>query len=721
MRQRLILPLYALILLIAAGLLFNIQPMIGKMLLPKVGGSPAVWNVAMACFQIMLLAGYIMAHGLSRLAPLWHGLVYFLLIAMAALTLPFALPETLGDISQSPMFLTAKAVITTVGISFVALSLTAPTLQRLFTTTGHKDAQDPYFLYVASNIGSFIGLLAYPLLIEPNLGLSVQTQMWRYGFWLLVMLVPLSLIGMKAKAEVVIPEEQATASTSWKQRLEWIFLALIPSSLTLGVTTYVSTDISPTPMLWVGTLALYLLTFIIAFAQRGEKLRQINMNLFPFLAMIATVILLSKHLAGPMAMTLHLIAFFSISLACHTRLALLRPNAKQLTEFYLCLSVGGAIGGSFNAFIAPLLFNDLYEYPIILLSALFFVGRHVPLQLNQKVFSSIMSVLVVFMIAALATGRIKPELSGPTINMVMIALGIAITLYRSKPLISNIATVALLIAIVSSHFVNPPIYQGRDFFGVIAVKDMTEKTMNRIVRVMNHGSTVHGLQIVKPQLLTVPTGYYSPRNPIGMIWNTYNPQDVAVIGLGTGALNCYAHPDHPIHYVEIDPLVIEISRKYFTFTTACPQPEVTLGDGRLVMAEDTRLYDLIVLDAFSSDAIPMHLLTREAIEIYLKRLKPDGLLAFHVSNRFFDLEPVLAAAAQDLGLTAMRGRNIAQNNIADTIAFPSIWIVMAKDAQKLSPLSLQAVTWRNAMVKPNISAWRDDYSSLVHVMNTPLP
>lgn len=721
MRQRLLLPLYALILLIAAGLLFNIQPMIGKMLLPKVGGSPAVWNVAMACFQLMLLAGYIMAHGLSRLAPLWHGLTYFVLIALAAFTLPFALPETLGDISQSPMFLTARAVITTVGFAFVALSLTAPTLQRLFASTGHKEAKDPYFLYVASNIGSFIGLLAFPLLIEPNLGLSLQTQMWQYGFWLLVALVPLSLMGLQAKAEAVVHTETPAASTSWKQRLEWILLALIPSSLTLGVTTFISTDISPTPMLWVGTLALYLLTFIIAFAQRGEKLRQMNMHLFPFLTMIALVILLSRNLAGPVVITLHLIAFFSICLACHTRLAQLRPPASQLTGFYLFLSVGGALGGSFNAFVAPLAFNDLYEYPFVLLVGLFFVGRHIPLKLSQKSFSAIMGILVSLMIGAILTEKIKPELSPHTTNLVMIALGIAITLYRSKPLISNLATGALLIAIVSSHFVNPVMYQGRDFFGVISVMNMPDGTLDRTIRMMKHGSTIHGLQIVEPQVLTVPTGYYSPRNPIGLVWNTYHPQDVAVVGLGTGALNCYEQAGHPIHYVEIDPLVIDISSNYFTFTTSCQKPDITLGDGRLVLAEDTRLYDLIVLDAFSSDAIPMHLLTREAIEIYLKRLKPDGLLAFHVSNRFFDLEPVLAATAQDLGLTALRGRNNGQSNIADTQSLPSIWVVMAREAKKLEPLTLQAVTWRNAMVRPNISAWRDDYSSLLHVMNTPLP
>lgn len=720
MRHRLVLPIYALTLLVAAGLLFNVQPMIGKMLLPKVGGAPAVWNVALACFQIMLLGGYLLSHAMSRLPAFAHGLLYGVSLACAAATLPFGLPQNLTGIESAPMRATAEAILFSTGAAFVALSLTAPTIQRLFASSRHHDATDPYFLYAASNAGSFLGLLAYPFAIEPNFALSEQARLWQRGYWLLLLLVPFCLLLFRPRAQGTASQGLSADPVSWRQYGEWILLALLPSSLTLGVTTYISTDISPTPMLWVGTLALYLATFVIAFARRGGKLRALNLKIFPFvvLAAVATSVLQARTEATIMA--LQLTAFFSVALACHTRLAEKRPSAEHLTVYYLCLSVGGALGGSFNAFIAPLVFDGLYEYPLALSLAYFLIGTQYICRMTLKRLIPTVAILLIALLASIAIHEAMPPESYVGATLIITVFALSISLSHCLPKLACLLLCAALAVTAGRQYFDGTLFQGRDFFGVVSVRDRKDEAMDRTVRYMMHGTTTHGIQIVAPQRRTVPTGYYSPYNPIGELWNALRPNDVAAVGMGAGTLNCYAQPGQSAHYIDIDPLVAEAARRYFTFATECPAPHVTIGDGRLVLQADARSYDLIILDAFSSDAIPTHLLTREALEIYLRRLKPNGVLAFHISSRFFDLEPVLAATAADLGLAAYRGRNAKRDKLEETISFPSIWIAMARDGARLQSLLPQNGNWRPAQTKPHLAAWRDDYSSLLSVMTSPV-
>ncbi|MER2519095.1 MAG: fused MFS/spermidine synthase [Bdellovibrionales bacterium] len=718
MFYKLVLPVCALTMLVAAGLLFNIQPMIGKMLLPKVGGAPAVWNVALACFQLMLLAGYLLSHLMRKLTAFTHGAVYCFLLVCAAATLPFSLPQNLPEVDSAPTRATAAAIIASVGAVFVALSLTAPTIQRLFAQSRHKEASDPYFLYAASNAGSFIGLLAYPFFIEPNFAVSEQTHLWKHGYWMLLLLAPLCLLLHKPREQTVVSHE-AASPVLWKQSWEWILLALLPSSLTLGVTTFVSTDISPTPMLWVGTLALYLATFVIAFARRGAKLRALNLRIFPFIVLAAVATPLLQVRTEAMAMSLQLAAFFSVALACHTKLAEKRPSYEHLTVFYLCLSVGGALGGSFNAFVAPFIFNGFYEYPLALSLAYFVLGRKLTCQLTPKRLALVASILSAFMIVVVAINQVMPLESHVVASLVVMIFALCISLSHCLPKLACCALGVCLALTVGKQFFNDTQFQGRDFFGVISVRDSNDEAKERTLRHMMHGTTTHGVQIVGPLRRTVPTGYYSPETPIGELWNAMRPADIAAVGIGAGTLNCYAKSDDFVHFIDIDPLAVETAQKYFTFVTECPSPLVSIGDGRLVLQSDKRFYDLIVLDAFSSDAIPTHLLTREALEIYLRRLKPNGVLAFHVSSRFFDFEPVLAAAAVDLGLTAYRGRNRKRDESADTLFFGSVWIAMARDGATLRDIIPQNKNWRLAQTQPQIAAWRDDYSSLMRIMNPP--
>lgn len=720
MRDKLMLPIYAMTMLIAAGLLFNIQPMIGKMLLPKVGGAPAVWNVAMACFQIMLLAGYLLSHAMRKLPAFAHGFIYCLCLACAAATLPFVEPQNLSDVENTPMRATAAAIIASVGAVFTTLSLTAPTIQRLFAHSQHGSAEDPYFLYAASNAGSFLGLLAYPLAIEPNFAISEQAKLWQCGYWLLLLFAPLCLLFYKPRAKEA-PKNIASAPVSWKLCGEWVLLALIPSSLTLGVTTYISTDISPTPLLWVGTLAIYLATFIIAFAKRGERLRALNSKAFPFLVLAAVASPLLQARTEAIGMTMQLVCFFSVALACHTRLAEKRPPTEHLTAYYLCLSVGGALGGSFNAFVAPLIFNGLYEYPLALAASYFLLGPRYACHLTQKRLVAVVSILLIATLAAVIINKFMPPELFVGTHIMIIIFALSVSLSHCLPKLARVLLCLCLALTASKPYFNNTQFQGRDFFGVIAVRDRKDESMHRTLRYMVHGTTSHGIQIIAPQRLTVPTGYFSPYSPIGELWNALRPSDAAVVGMGAGTLNCYAKPGQSIHFIDIDPLVVETAQRYFTFATECPPPQITLGDGRLALQSDARIYDLIVLDAFSSDAIPTHLLTRQALESYLRHLRPDGVLAFHISSRFFDLEPVLAAAASELGLTAYRGRNPKRDDLEDTVSLGSIWVVMARDGAKLQALIPQNGNWRLARTKPTIAAWRDDYSSLLRVMDSPPP
>lgn len=730
---------FALALTLSAGLLFNIQPMMGKMLLPRVGGAPAVWNVAMAFFQISLLTGYLIAHALSKFSPRIHALGYIVLLALAALVLPISLPMGWQpDESANPAFSVFLVLILSVALPFIALSLSAPTLQRLFASTTHPDAKDPYFLYVASNLGSFAGLLAYPLWLEPRYDIRAQTEIWQSGYYVLMALAILCILLRQRSATEALttPPAPQAAPLAPKQKAFWVLLAFIPSSLTLGVTTHITTDIAATPMLWAATLALYLLTFILAFAQRGEKIRQLAVLLAPWMAVLGLVLTLSPlHLVFT-EIALHLALFTVIALACHSLLAKHRPAASQLTSFYLWLSVGGALGGAFNAFVAPLIFSYLTEYPLVLLLALIVI----PVE-RTKHQQMLIGLVLLTAFAAYGQGVLIQHTNGisdnQTIGLFIGATLLLISQTRNRPLM---AILGLALIVLKMGLSGDTLYSGRDFFGTVSVHennfDITDsdgKPTSIRVRSIDHGTTRHGIAIVDGPTPPIPTGYYSPSSPIAQTIRALNPQAVAGIGLGSGAINCHMAQGRHYTFIEIDPLVEQVARTYFDFLSACTPPTILIGDGRLKMAAlPDHSFDLIVLDAFSSDSIPTHIVTEEAFALYLTKLRPGGAIALHITSRFFRLEPMLAALAHNLALSAVFGQNTILEATPTTIDFPTRWVVMAPDRATIDKLRHSSpqneAMWRDLQADPAIRAWSDGYSNLISVMKlhpdpieTPLP
>ncbi len=713
---------FASALLLAAGLLFNIQPMVGKMLLPLVGGSPAVWNVAMAFFQISLLLGYLLAHLLSRLPALAHALLYLAALAGASLFLPIALPSGwLPDPNGYIAGEVLQVLFISVAIPFITLSLSAPTLQRLFSTTTHHQATDPYFLYAASNLGSFVGLLIYPFLLEPRLDIPAQTELWRMGYYGLIALVCGSVLLLRVSAQSPAPSASPALTAppiGWPQRWRWLLLAFIPSSLTLGVTSYITTDVAPTPLLWVATLGLYLLTFILAFARRGEVLREKNLATFHVAGCLALVTYLIPYNFPWLIVGVSLLAFFGIALACHTLLARQRPPATQLTDFYFWLSLGGALGGSFNAFLAPLIFDNLYEYPILLAAGLL---AFIPTQPATDIRRRLIAFLVIFgflAVMALVTRYYTYE-QGQTL-LVVLLISVAIIAFRMEENLYRLAVGLMVFSCFLLSEVTAPVVQARDFFGTLRVLDKPVDETTTI-RELHHGNTLHGVQILRKNAPTSPAGYYSEFSPISAIFRNLSPHHVAIIGLGTGGINCYAAPSDRFTFIEISSLVADVAKDHFSFITDCPPPELIIGDGRLEMMKLNPGLDLIVVDAFSSDAIPIHLITREAIQLYLSKLRDGGTLAIHISNRFFRLAPMLAQIGAEMDIPVWHGRSAKYIRSADAINWPSEWLVFTHDKSFIKKLQSpedkpEGQVWFEAQTDPAIHSWTDNYSDLLSVL-----
>ena len=715
---------FALALTLSAGLLFNIQPMIGKMLLPLVGGAPAVWNVAMAFFQISLLTGYLVAHLLGKLPPLGHALGYAALLGLAALLLPITLPAGWQpDPALGPALSVFKVLVISVALPFIALSLSAPTLQRLFAATTHPEATDPYFLYAASNLGSFAGLLLYPLWLESNYAIPAQTGLWRLGYFALMAVALLCILLQHANKSAPVTKSEAVSTRTKitsKTIALWVLLAFIPSSLTLGVTTHITTDIAATPMLWAVTLALYLLTFILAFAQTGAGLRKAALVAAPWLAGLGLALTMAPLHMVLTELGLHLLVFAAVALACHSRLAATRPDASHLTAFYLWLSVGGALGGAFNAFLAPVVFDRLLEYPFVLLAALVLlpVGRTD----RNRLF-----ILGILAAAALSYGQgaLVNHVTTLTDNRTIALFVLGTMLFISQ--IGNrwlMACLGLALVFLKVSVSGDVVFSDRDFFGTVSVREDNFSYVSPEgipatikIRALDHGTTRHSVQLVDGPTPPIPTFYYSPLSPIAAIIKAVAPNTVIVTGLGAGGLNCFMAPGRHFTFIEIDPLMEQVAREHFDFLSQCTPPTVIIGDGRLKMLEQPEgAFDLIILDAFASDSIPTHLVTQEALAIYLKRLRPGGAMAIHISNRFFNLEPMLAALTKNLGLYARFGESMAMGATREAVFLPTRWVVVAQDEAIITRIESQNPMWRKLQENPAIKAWTDEYSNLLAVM-----
>ncbi|MEJ7640038.1 MAG: fused MFS/spermidine synthase [Singulisphaera sp.] len=724
---------FALAMLVSAALLFVVQPMIAKMVLPLLGGSPEVWNTCMVFFQAALLAGYAYAHattallGARRQAVLHVGL---LLLPFAFL--PLRIPaEWLGSppsgANPSPWLLGLLTVA--VGLPFFVVSTTAPLLQRWFSGTGHPAAVDPYFLYGASNIGSMVALLGYPIVVEPNLRFARQSQFWAVGYGVFVVLILACAVtvwraprGVRETADD--GDDAARADRPGLGRWSrWVGLAFVPSSLMLGVTTYLTTDIAAIPLLWVIPLAIYLLTFILVFARRPPLPHPWMVRVLP-MAIVLLVLIFSLRTQQLIFIPIHLLAFFMVALVCHGELARLRPSARHLTGFYLAMSLGGVLGGIFNALVAPILFDRVAEYPLALVLACLALPRVV--KSGRRPWDRALDFAVPLAVGVLLAG-VVPSLthrpgSQPDTLVPKLGGGVASFLcytFKDRPVRFALGVGAVLLAFQ----VNPShhgriLLQERNFFGVLRVAhDLPTHS-----HVLIHGNTLHGQQGLDPGLRREPMTYYHRTGPIGQVFEAFGARparpDVAVVGLGAGSLACYAAPGQGWTFYEIDPAVVRIARdpRFFTYLKDCRarSRDVVVGDARLRLRDaPDGGYGLIVLDAFSSDAIPMHLLTREALRLYRDKLADGGLIAFHISNRYLDLAPVLGALARDAGLIdrVRRDRDIApeQAKVGKTA---SDWIVMAAREEDLGPLGKDP-RWKASMVRPDEEVWTDDFSNII--------
>jgi hypothetical protein len=861
--------LFAATLFVSAFLLFLVQPMIAQMILPLLGGTPAVWNTCMVFFQAALLAGYAYTHSATTYMPvkrqtLVQGLL--LILPFALFMLPFSIGEWTPTTEANPIWSVLYILLIVVGVPFFVVATSAPLLQRWFSSTGHPSSKDPYFLYGASNLGSMLALLCYPFVFQRTFELPEMARVWMIVYGLLILLVgacalvvwraplaaalPASLptaeslpppkplpvaqaqqsvtrrpLRQRAKAPMVVTVPPITkdqdSELTWLRRLRWIGLAAAPSSLMLGVTTYMTTDIAAIPLLWIIPLTLYLLSFILVFARWPVLWTGTPHRIFVYLQPLA-LLTLGMIAFGAWAMTTlwtivaHLGAFFACVMVCHGELAKDRPPPKHLTEFYLWMSVGGVLGGIFNCLIAPLVFKQIIEYFLVLIVVLFlrpqthfwsWIRRKPEPADDHSLEEYLLDIGYAACLGLLAYALLRLSLSQTfwrpahdtsenydlarylwdkfetvagmtrrnayswarwTELLVIEGVPAAICLsFAGRPLRIGPAVVGLFLV---NYFMlysgeTDYIYQNRTFFSVQRIRQDVSKlgTYNVLI----HGGIDHGRQNVDPALRDQPISYFFPTNPVGQVFTQLKQMEsnppFAVVGLGTGTLASYANKGQTAHFYEIDPAVLHLSepleggKTYFWYLHDAKKRgvdlDVKLGDGRLKIKDaPANYYQVIVLDAFSSDAIPAHLLTKQAIALYLTKLKEDGILVFNITNRYIRLAPVLADAAKELDLICLEQSDGYDARVPDK--FSSDWAILFRKRKDTKQMSLDALTaisapepgmisslpWAGMVAAPSLDfpsglpqlldprrwerveptgrpAWTDTYQDLISVMN----
>ncbi|MEI6666813.1 MAG: fused MFS/spermidine synthase [Acidobacteriota bacterium] len=753
MSARLHTALFTLTLFLGSVLLFWLEPMFGRLLLPRLGGAPAVWNTCLVFFQVMLLAGYLYAWASSRWlsSRMQIGLHLALLVA-AFVVLPVrVVPGWAPPAEANPIPWLLGMLGVSIGLPFLVVSTTAPVLQHWFAASDHPESQDPYFLYQASNLGSMAALVAYPALIEPWLGLKEQSGAWTaayVAFGLLCGLCAAIVIarpgtaGAAAETPAIrkIDRRAARQQTSVApdaargrrpadggrigptRLLRWTALAAVPSSLLLGVTTYLSTDVAVVPLLWVIPLLLYLLTFVVAFARRPLVSLHAAGLALPMLLLPLVVIIIMRTAEPPwLVVPLHLMTFAAAAMVCHAQLASDRPGVTHLTLFYLCLSLGGALGGLFNALVAPLIFNVPLEYQLALVAACFFKPyRDATPEEARPTWQDVLlpvalgSVSLVLFWAVARGGSAVSRFEIPLAFGIPLLAGYA---FSFRPVRFALGVAAILLAsLVRPDPFGKTIDVERSFFGVHRV---IEDSTNHM-RLLFHGLTLHGVQSLEPGRSREPLAYYTRSGPVGELLATrrrVGPRSVGLVGLGAGAIAAFSQPGETWTFYEIDPIVVRLARDagYFSYLRDAPgRVDVVVGDARLSLARHaTPRFDILVLDAFSSDAVPVHLLTREAIQLYLSKLNQGGVLAFHSSSRFLTLRRELLALANDAGLSHLRWLDTHKPDTKEhwTGWTPSEWVLMARNREDFAPLTADD-RWGVIPDEP-ARVWTDDYSNLL--------
>lgn len=726
---------------LSAFLLFAIQPLFAKMVLPVLGGSPSVWTVALCFFQAALLVGYCYAHLLMRLVPVvWTGLVHICVALLALFVLPIGLPEGWTEPPPGEPYLWQLVLFTlAVGLPFAAVAANAPLLQAWFARTGHPHARDPYFLYAASNLGSLIALLSYPFVLEPEFGVTALSQYWAFIFvGLFVSIAVCSSIMRKsvlrgdafAAPRKPVPDEPALEVATLRDRFGWVGLALVPAALLTAFTTHLATDIASAPLLWVLPLALYLLTFVLAF--RDTAIIPMRVLLAAHLVAVAIAVLeLSqvKHESWALTSAAGVAVFFISALVAHRTLYNMRPRARDITEFYLWMSLGGVLGGLFAALIAPKLFSEVFEYPLLI--ALTMACR-------PRVFSRsdwswreliwLCGIVAVGLTLVLEGPQWVAELGlqfgawgfTPALTLLFAIVMLVFWVYPARQLM---AALLMFLAVVMLPSAVRRANAERSYFGVYRVTQSEEGDYN----VLQHGTTLHGSQRIRNEegeLIadTTPGTYYYPGSPIEksirIVQDTLHLKGekgrIGIVGLGAGSLACYSKKGERWRFYEIDIVVVDIAVKsnHFTFLVNCqPKADIVVGDGRITIAkEPDGSFDLLLVDAFSSDAVPVHLMTAEALKLYAHKLKDGGILVLHISNRYLDLDSVLEAT---LPLVAeLKGLIISDPASGGTYAQLSSTIaVFAKDEFALDPF--RAVPGAQDFKKGRLHPWTDDSSDIL--------
>jgi hypothetical protein len=713
--RRMITWLFSITLFVSAWLLFAVQPLLGKLMLPLVGGSPSGWLTALAFFQLALLAGYLGAHLLSRLnarAQVWATVVVLLLGAV------FLPPEFKPEADQpvgnvgAVLLLLLRAIV----VPYIGLAMVSSGLQRLYAArldgarldgAGGGDQADPYFLYAASNIGSFVGLLSYPLLVEPLLPLSAQQNIWAAGYALLLALlvvVAWPQLRVSAQSGVAAVAPIAAPTVGWGQRGRWVLLAFIPSSLSMGLTALVMADIGSMPLLWVIPLGLYLLTFVIAFkAGKG-----INLPRLATAQIVCTAIQLIFYIGnrGSYApewiyVLVPLALFWFSALWCHGELARLRPAPAALTEYYLWLAVGGALGGNFNAFVAPLLFS--YPLEFMLTAALALCLQPWRRGVTFPVFVGAGLALLLLAGSAL---YIAPSVAKTWLQVslpLLLFTPVALTYFPRWLGVAALAAVMLL----QVGAVHPQrLFIGRNFFGVaevLQVKDDAGDTW----RYYRHGRGSHGAQ-----LIANGTGSIEELGYITMMkWLALKAKftNVGILGSGVAMGVCLGGSQQHSTIYEIDPLARHIAENWFSYIKSCGTPEWRMGDGRLELARDQAArYDLLIIDAFAGGFIPAHLLTREAMAVYVSRLQSGGVIAVNTNNlSFYNINLPVIALGQDVGLQIWQYHHAGKWARGDM--GQSNWVMLAQPSVDLG--YLQEFGFQRVTQPIDFPVWRDDFTN----------
>jgi len=724
-------PLFVATILVGSFLLFLIQPMVARMALPRLGGASNVWNSAMIVYQVLLLAGYAYAHRLSRMPVHKQARLHLPLLLVGALMLPITLYRLTPPAPGWEVLWVPLLFLLTVGPVFFIIAAQAPLMQRWYTA--HPDAGEPWALYSASNLGSFAGLIAYPLLAEPLLTLNQQSLVWALGYGLLIVLVALSAwlrwrtpeVEWHAAGESVQTDEATREPADTRRILLWLALSAVPSGLMLSTTTHLTTDIFAMPMLWVIPLGLYLLSFVIAFADNREPARMVTLNAPPIMLFAGGLAMVSHHSGNMVQAVGSVVLLFVVAVSLHSRMYDLRPHHSELTKFYLAMSAGGAIGGAFTAIVAPALFDWVWEHPLLVLAAALLMplpelfkwhrmpGLDPPVARLTAGVLLAAAVFLAFPLYAVAS-EAEPGLHRYFLTVVLCGIGLLLLPWRT--LFTGVLVVTMLaqggIRTIETTLEDR---RTRSYFAVYTILEAPVRKLRMLV----HGTTLHGEQSTDPKLRKEPMTYYGHGSgaaiALSQAAELYGPKArIGVLGLGAGTLACFAKPGQRWTFFEIDPVVLDYSRNgTFTFLQDCtPDAEVKLGDARLELEKmPADSFDMLVADAFSSDSIPLHLITDEAFGVYSRVLGDDGVLVVHISNRFLELEPMVAAIAKRHGLHA-RVRN--DNPQDREYLTPSGFVALSKDPAKLAALAQARpdAPWVE-LLPPAERVWTDNYASIL--------